>query len=902
MRASPGVTTSFTPPEVNAAPSFSLPDNADQTIAEDVTPAAQSVANFIDPDTFNDGNESTQQFDKFIVTADHPDLFSVPPAINVTTGALTYTPKANTAGTATISVSLKDKGGTANGGVDTSEVSTFDIEITAVNDVPSFTKGVNVTVDETSNLTKVNTITGWAKNISRGGGADEASQTLTFIVVSNSNESLFTEAGQPAVAADGTLTFTTIKDTPGTASITIKLMDDGGTDPGVDTSATQDFQIIVKALANKLPTITAIDDVETDEDTPTDALTFSVSDRETTDPTKLITSVLSIEDPITGAASAAVLPAGVKIVGTGANRTVQVTPVKDKFGEAVITIQVKDGGGAVALETFTVSVNSINDAPTFTAIKPVTTKEDTAVKFVLTAGTSFKDADLDDVATDLIVGGSSNNDHVLVSVTPSADGKTQTVTVTPSNNFFTPPNTFVVITLTADDGEAVGSTMFNLTVTPVNDAPTLVISEEELPADQDEGEPDAFVSEGAATGDEVLTVDFSDVEAGSHASAFAIETVNGVKGSTIFSLTRVGTTDSAVLKVATASLLDFEKTRFYDVVLTTTDNAVGTGDNAKKTGTAKFRIGVEDIETGVFVGLFYIAKPAFEGAVTVEVGSAANRLVVNQRTGGTAAKPTFTKLTGEFSNVQYNDIVFIDIIGTEGADNIKLLGSLNTTGINALGLDLSSEGSIGEFEVVVYVEGLGGADNIDARLATKFNVHLDGRDGNDKLYGGAKDDVLCGDEGKDLLFGGAGNDALIGGGPEDDDEDGNANDTIRGGSGNDTLLGMGGDDDLDGGAGDDVILGGSGADKILGGTGADKVLGEAGEDNIQGGAGNDTLDGGDDIDNINGGVGDDSLNGGGGVDVVSDPDVTDVDEDDVDALFEFAIDEILALCDEVVEI
>ena len=72
----------------------------------------------------------------FLVTTDNDGLFSVLPAVNATTGTLTYTPAANASGSATVTVRLKDDGGTANGGVDTSGPQTFTITVNAVNDAP----------------------------------------------------------------------------------------------------------------------------------------------------------------------------------------------------------------------------------------------------------------------------------------------------------------------------------------------------------------------------------------------------------------------------------------------------------------------------------------------------------------------------------------------------------------------------------------------------------------------------------------------------------------------------------------------------------------------------------------------------------------------------------------------
>src|SRR5205814_1933863 len=66
---------------------------------------------------------------------------------------------------------------------------------------------------------------------------------LNFIV-SNTNTPLF--SGQPAVAANGTLTYTPAANANGSATVTVQMHDDGGTaNGGVDTSAAQTFTITV---------------------------------------------------------------------------------------------------------------------------------------------------------------------------------------------------------------------------------------------------------------------------------------------------------------------------------------------------------------------------------------------------------------------------------------------------------------------------------------------------------------------------------------------------------------------------------------------------------------------------------------------------------------------------------
>jgi len=109
--------------EVNAPPIFSK--GADQLMAEDS--GAQSVANWatgISVGPVGDLGTSVE----FLVSADNPGLFLVQPAINPE-GTLSYTPAANTNGVAHVTVVLKDDGGTANGGQDTSDPQGFTIAV-----------------------------------------------------------------------------------------------------------------------------------------------------------------------------------------------------------------------------------------------------------------------------------------------------------------------------------------------------------------------------------------------------------------------------------------------------------------------------------------------------------------------------------------------------------------------------------------------------------------------------------------------------------------------------------------------------------------------------------------------------------------------------------------------------
>jgi large repetitive protein len=174
----------------------------------------------------------------FTVTNDSSALFVVQPAV-AQDGKLTFTPADDANGTANVTVTARDDGGTANGGSDTSAPSTFALTIEPVNDPPSFTKGPDQSV---VSLLGAQTVPNWATAISPG-PANESSQSVTFIV-SNDDNNLFSV--QPAIAPDGTLTYTPKLLAVGSATVTVRAQDDGGnSNSGNDTSPPQTFTITI---------------------------------------------------------------------------------------------------------------------------------------------------------------------------------------------------------------------------------------------------------------------------------------------------------------------------------------------------------------------------------------------------------------------------------------------------------------------------------------------------------------------------------------------------------------------------------------------------------------------------------------------------------------------------------
>ena len=382
-------TMALTITAVNDVPSFTA--GADQTVLEDS--GAQTVNAWASAISAGPANESTQALD-FIASNDNNALFIVQPSVSAS-GVLGYTPAPDASGTAIVTLSLHDDGGTANGGVDTSPAQTFTITVTSVNDAPEFTAGPDVSVSESA---PAQTIDPWATGISAG-AANEAGQALAF-TISNDNNALFSV--QPAVSPTGVLSFTPAATINGTATVTLSLTDDGGTaDGGDDTSDPQTFTISVVGI-NDAPSFVAGADQTVAED----------AGAQTVDP--WATAILagppnesgqSVSFTVTGNTNAALFSAGPSISPTGA---LSYTPAADAAGSASITLVAVDDGGTAnggtdtsPPQSFLITVTPVNDAPAVdlngpaagTGFAATYTEGDPAVAIVDAAALSVADVD-----------------------------------------------------------------------------------------------------------------------------------------------------------------------------------------------------------------------------------------------------------------------------------------------------------------------------------------------------------------------------------------------------------------------------------------------------------------------------------------------------------------------------
>ncbi|MFO0796476.1 MAG: tandem-95 repeat protein [Gemmataceae bacterium] len=449
LLASAAATVTITVTAVNDAPTFA---GGDVTVLEDSGAYSATWATGVSAGPADESGQSLT----FTTGTTNAALFAAAPQVSAA-GVLTFTPAANAFGTATVTVTLTDGGGTATGGAN-STVRTFTLTVSSVNDAPAFTVGGSVTVAEDSGAYSAP----WATALSAG-PANESAQALAFVVTSD-NAALFAVA--PAVGPTGVLTFTPAANANGTATVTVRLTDSGGTaNGGTDTSAAQTFAITVTAV-NDAPTA-ATANRTTLEDTAVDVdLAALVGDVETA-PTNL---TFTVGGAVTGA---------VALLADG--RTARFTPAANANGAGSFTYSVTDAsdGASPALTTgpvtVTVLITPVNDAPGFAAGGNVTVAENAgpysaAWATALAAGPANESAQ----TLAFVV---SNNNGALFAVQPALN-PAGVLTFTPAAN--ATGTATVTVRLTDTGGTANGGIdstapqTFTITLTAVNDAPTAV--------------------------------------------------------------------------------------------------------------------------------------------------------------------------------------------------------------------------------------------------------------------------------------------------------------------------------------------------------------------------------------------------------------------------------------------
>jgi len=448
---------------VNDAPTVTAPANL--AVTEDAATAITGIS-FADPDagannviaTFTVGAGTLAATTGGGVTvggtATNLTLTGTVVDINafLAANSLTYTTALNDVAAQTLGVSLNDNGFTGTGGAQNSGITNVALNVTAVNDAPNFTNAGNQNLAAGTNTAQ--TVANWA-NTFVFGPADEAGQAvLDFqVVVTNDPSNIFTIA--PDVANDGTLTYTP-NGTPGTATVEVRLQDNGGVaNGGVDLSPIATFTITVSA--NTPPTLATATLNGTDGNLTVDEGTAVILQATATD-AEADTLTFTLDGDNAGAIPGA---AGSIRTSNPVNRT---TPDN---GNIIYTFQVSDGTAAPVTVNRTLTINNV--APTITegATIDVTLSEDsTPTPFALTLNAT--DPGTADLLTWSIFTAATNG-TASVSATPT--GNSQVISYTPAANF-NGLDSFVV--RVSDDDGGIADIIINVTVQPINDPPTAI--------------------------------------------------------------------------------------------------------------------------------------------------------------------------------------------------------------------------------------------------------------------------------------------------------------------------------------------------------------------------------------------------------------------------------------------
>lgn len=290
--------------------------------------------------------------------------------------------------------------------------------------------------------------------------------------------------GQQYLGSTTTTTIGTIAAFSNTYTVTLPV---GTTFTAVATdSAGNSSEFGPSIFQNTPPTISSISDVTVVENHVAGPLNFTVGDAQTSASSLVVTATSNNQTLIPNA--------NLTLGGSGASRTITVTPAANQFGgPATITVTVSDGI-ATTTTTFNVTVDS---PPTIASIADqVVTKNQSLGPL------SFTVADVETAASSLIVTATSSNPTLipLSGITLGGTGANRTVTITPAANATGGPAT---ITLFVDDGTTTASTTFNVLV---NSPPTITsISNQQVVTGATLG-PLAFTVGDAETLPTALTV------------------------------------------------------------------------------------------------------------------------------------------------------------------------------------------------------------------------------------------------------------------------------------------------------------------------------------------------------------------------------------------------------------
>ncbi|MCB8750388.1 polysaccharide deacetylase family protein [Planktothrix agardhii] len=468
----------------------------------------------------------------------------------------------------------------------------------------------------------------------------------------------------------------------------------------------------------------------------------------------------------------------VKTVTTNSNETLVTSSItdntltlnylKDKSGTADITVEATSNGLKVT-DTFTVNVNSVDDAPTVVnPITDVTAEEDDPSK-TIDLSNVFDDVDNDKNLIVKTVTTNSNETLVTSSITDNTltlnylkdKSGTADITVEATSNGLKVTDTFTVNVNSVDDAPTVASPIADVTAT--KNAPQSTIDLANVFDDID--------NDKTAISKTVLT---------NSNTGLVTPSISGNTLTLNYFNNQFGTANITVQGTSNGKTVD-------DTFTVNVNDSVVTNPN-------------DPVVTNPSTPLNIINVTSANNNVTGTAG--------NDQINGTAGNETLAGAKGN------------DVLKGDGGNDV-LKGGDGNDALNGDGGNDKLQGQLGD-------DGLSGGIGNDTLSGGVGNDSLSGGADNDKLNGNAGNDLLNGDAGNDTLSGGVGNDKLSGG-ADNDKLNGNAgNDLLNGDAGKDTLNGGDGDDTLIGVDSTSATPGKEEIDVLTGGQNKDRfVLGDS---------------------------------------------------------------------------
>ena len=274
--------------------------------------------------------------------------------------------------------------------------------------------------------------------------------------------------------SDGTLTYTPAANANGTATIGFRIVDDGGVANGGDNASNpQTFHISIPAV-NDPPTFTKGADVTVDEDSGAKTVAgwaTGISKGPANESSQTLTFTATPDDP-------SLFAAGPDISASG---TLTFTPAANAEGSTNVDVVLMDDGGGTdtsSTQSFTITIDAVNDAPSFTKGADQTVSEDSGA-YALAWATAISPGPPSESSQDVSFSIESNTNASLFATGPAVadDGIARATRLAADAN-----GTATIGVQAHDDGgtgnggdDTSATQTFTITVTPVNDVPSFTV-------------------------------------------------------------------------------------------------------------------------------------------------------------------------------------------------------------------------------------------------------------------------------------------------------------------------------------------------------------------------------------------------------------------------------------------